>query len=478
MSFHSLEFLAFLLTFFAAYWSLRGKARLSLCLGASLFFYGWWDYRFLSLLILSVVVDFIVGRSLGHTSSPAARKVWLSLSLLVNFGVLATFKYFDFFSDSLNQLAGSLGWKLDAPTLDLILPLGISFYTFQTLSYSIDVYRGTLRPERSLLKFATYVTFFPQLVAGPIVRASEFLPQLASDRRWSLDNFQVGFGLILLGFFKKLVVADNIAFVADHLYGNPEAYTSVNVIIILVLYAFQIYGDFSGYSDIAIGIALTMGFVFPVNFRFPYFARSFRDFWSRWHITLSSWIRDYLYIPLGGSRNGRFLTSRNLLISMLLGGLWHGANWTFVAWGTLHGLLLVAQNAFSSHRSKNTETNTVSRIPVLIHHLGQITIVFCCVCALWVLFRSQDIQQAAQVFEQVIPLDGWNPSTLKDRIPLLKACLLVTMLVAGELVFHIRLWHWVETRVPLIRMLGYASLVWLITLFGFFDGNTFIYFQF
>ena len=477
MSFHSLEFLVFLVAFFVGYWCLRGTTRLLLCLAASYLFYGWWDYRFLSLVLLSTVVDYCVGLALAKSNAPTKRKSWLGLSLVVNLGILATFKYFDFFSESLQQLANSIGWQFDTPTLNLILPLGISFYTFQTLSYSIDVYRGKLQAESSLLKFATYVAFFPQLVAGPIVRASEFLPQLATDRQWSFANFHTGFGLILLGFFKKLVIADNIAILVEHLFGNPEAYTAVNTAVVVVLYSFQIYGDFAGYSDIAIGIALMLGFVFPVNFRFPYFSQSFGEFWRRWHITLSTWLRDYLYIPLGGNRGSQFATARNLMITMLLGGLWHGANWTFVLWGILHGILLVIHHLIRD-RADRAEAKSKHRSLELAISIAKIGFIFACVSLLWVLFRAENMSQATRVLQQLGPMDGWSPSSLQDRIPLLKACFLVWLFVLGEFVFFVGIWHWLEQRLPAIRVLGYAVLLWMIALFGTFGGTAFIYFQF
>ena len=475
MVFHSTAFLVFFIVVFAAYWRSSGTTRLVLCLAASLFFYGWWDYRFLSLILFSVFVDYQVGHGIAGSADPRRRRLLLAVSLVANLGMLATFKYFDFFGDSLVAACRTIGWQLDWPTVNIVLPIGISFYTFQTLSYTIDVYRGEIAPQRSLLKFATYVTFFPQLVAGPIVRAKEFLPQLESDRQWSFANFDVGFGLVLLGFFKKLVIADNIALVVDHLFESPEVYTAVNTLLVIVLYAFQIYGDFSGYSDIAIGLALMMGFVFPVNFRFPYFANSFSDFWNRWHITLSHWLRDYLYIPLGGSRGSHFTTARNLMTTMLIGGLWHGANWTFVIWGGLHGIFLIVQHSLSNRLCLNEDRS--SRIAV-VRRAFQTGVVFSAVCLAWVLFRSQSFDQAITVLSQLKTLDGFSPSSLRDRIPLLKACLLVGVFIVGELLCFVKLWHCLENHFPFTRLFAYAGLLWMISLFGSFGGDAFIYFQF
>lgn len=478
MIFNSIPFLFFLVIFLASYWCLTGKWRLLHCLGASYFFYGWWDYRFLSLIILSTLVDYLVAMSIERSTNTTARRTWLMVSIVSNLGILATFKYFDFFSEGLLQITRQLGWQIDWPTLNLILPLGISFYTFQTLSYSIDVYRGSLKAETSLLRFATYVAFFPQLVAGPIVRASEFLPQLSTDRLWCFRNFEAGFGLMLLGFFKKLVIADNIALVADHLFENPVIYTAVNTAMVIVLYAFQIYGDFSGYSDIAIGVALMLGFVFPQNFKFPYFANSFSDFWKRWHISLSTWLRDYVYIPLGGNRFSRIVTIRNLMLTMLLGGLWHGANWTFIVWGGMHGFFLSLQRGYGWLINKPSPKEGSSTRWRLATRVVQTGFTFSIVCLLWVVFRSPGFGEAIAVFERLAGFDGVRPSTLHDRIPLLKCCCLVSLFVAGEFAFFSGLWSKCEQQVPVTRALGYASLVWMIALFGSFQGQSFIYFQF
>jgi D-alanyl-lipoteichoic acid acyltransferase DltB (MBOAT superfamily) len=439
--------------------------------------------------MLSICVDYGVGIGLERFEGQAPRRWLLTLSLTLNLGVLATFKYFDFFRASLEALANSAGWQLDWPTLHLVLPIGISFYTFQTLSYSVDVYRGKLSAERNWLRFATYVIFFPQLVAGPIVRAAEFLPQLLSDRTWSFDQCQRGIGLMLLGFFKKLVIADNIGSVVDHLFDNPAIYTAVNAAMVMALYAFQIYGDFSGYSDIAIGVALLMGFVFPVNFRFPYFANSFSDFWRRWHITLSTWLRDYVYIPLGGNRGSRLATARNLMVTMLLGGLWHGANWTFVVWGGLHGGFLVVQRLWRWHftnepTDSDRPTSDFSSIladrtmaTVAIESI-KIALVFVCVCLTWVIFRSADLVHVVRVLEPLAGFDGLNPSSLRDRIPLVKCCLLVSIMFTAELFVFVGGWAWLVDRLKVARMLGYAGLLWMIALFGAFEGQSFIYFQF
>lgn len=486
MLFNSLPFLAFLFVFLIAYWQLRGTRRLWLCLLGSYFFYAWWDYRFLSLILASSLLDYAIGLGIQRASNPGVRRGLLTASVVANLGLLGVFKYCGFFSESLQELAAMCGWQLDWPTLNIVLPVGISFYTFQTMSYSIDVYRRKIAPETNLLRFATYVAFFPQLVAGPIVRASCLLPQLQVDSTFRWTQFETGFALVLVGFFKKVVIADSLAILVDHLFDNPGVYTAVNTVILIGLYAFQIYGDFSGYSDIAIGVALMLGLEFPRNFNFPYFATSFGDFWKRWHISLSEWLRDYLYIPLGGSRHGALRTSRNIAITMLLGGLWHGANWTFVLWGSIHALFLFLQHALSGRESKSVglpaaqaETDSSwSRLIRMLWSSPQIVCVFAVVCLAWVVFRSADVAQAWSVLQQIGGLDGLSPSTLQDRIALIRGCVLVAILVLAELAYVLGCWSWLDSRFALARPLTCACLLWLIALFGTFESNAFIYFQF
>ncbi len=486
MYFNSLAFLAFFPCFFALYWLLRGSLRVFLCLVGSYIFYGWWDYRFLTLIVISTLVDYAVGRLLGESKSMPTRRSLLAVSILSNLGILATFKYFNFFADSLQVVVSAFGFSLDWPTLHIILPAGISFYTFQTLSYSIDVYRGHLQPERNLMRFAAFVSFFPQLVAGPIVRAHEFLPQISTDRRFDWAQFESGFGRVLQGFFKKLVIADSIAFVADPMFADPRGYSAINTLVIVVLYSFQVYCDFSGYCDIAIGLAKMLGFELPENFRFPYFATSPSDFWHRWHITLSTWLRDYVYIPLGGDRVSEWNTYRNLFITMLLGGLWHGASWNFIIWGAIHAVILVLHR-FVVNRSRLTYVSSFDRaVSSTTPHpfVKQFATAMKCltlfgvICITWVFFRSGTFSQAVQILSQIVSLDGLSPSTLQNRIPLLKTCGLVAMFVSFELTSKLSLSTYVVTRMPVARAFYYASLLWLIALVGTFSGTQFIYFQF
>ena len=341
MLFNSLEFLLFLPLVFGVYWAMNGRTSLRvqnlLLLVASYVFYGWWDAKFLSLIAFSTVVDFIVGQRIAGGKRP---RVWLAVSLLVNLGLLGYFKYANFFIDSWITAWAAAGIKMNASTLQIILPVGISFYTFQTLSYSIDIYRRKLEPTKDLIAFAAFVSFFPQLVAGPIERASKLLPQFARARRFDAMAAIEGLMLALWGLAKKVVIADSCAPFTDMVFAHPGAVSWEALAIALPLFGLQIYGDFSGYSDMAIGIARMFGIRLSTNFRTPYFSRSVAEFWQRWHISLSSWFRDYLYIPLGGSRHKPTRVFVNILIIFAVSGLWHGANWTFVIWGITHGVLV------------------------------------------------------------------------------------------------------------------------------------------
>lgn len=343
MLFNSFEFLIFFLVVFTLYWGINRHLKLQnwLLFIASYVFYGWWDWSFLGLIFLSTVVDFFIGRKLYQVDKERARKWWLAFSMFFNLGLLGYFKYSNFFIDSFIEAFESLGIDLNVSTLSIILPVGISFYTFQTMSYSLDIYQKELKPTEDFIAFAAFVGFFPQLVAGPIERASRLLPQVSKPRKFNYDQAMDGVRLMLWGFFKKVVIADNLAPVVDDIFNNYQDHSGGTLVLGAVFFAFQIYGDFSGYSDIAIGVSKLFGVELMSNFKFPYFSRSIAEFWRRWHISLSTWFRDYLYIPLGGSRLGRWSSLRNVMIIFLVSGFWHGANWTFIIWGGIHGLLFV-----------------------------------------------------------------------------------------------------------------------------------------
>ena len=492
MLFNSLAFLVFLPTFLLGFALLRGRIRTAWILAGSYVFYGWWDARFLALILLSTLVDYTVGRKLGDEEDPTLRRRWVTLSVVTNLGILGFFKYAGFFSESFVALARSVGFEPGAFTLDIVLPVGVSFYTFQTMSYTLDLYRERIEVERSLLRFATFVAFFPQLVAGPIVRASHLLPQLRRGPRWSAEDLTIGVGLILLGFAKKVAVADSLAPVVDRVFAEPGVLGGPMLLVGVVFYAFQIYCDFSGYSDIAIGLGRIMGFHLPWNFDRPYFARSFSEFWTRWHITLSKWLRDYLYIPLGGSRSGRARTLRNLMITMLLGGLWHGAAWTFVFWGALHGGYLVLQRGVARWWEVGTTAGRIGSSTVggpartgpegsgnarngFLRAAMEMGVVFSLTCFAWVFFRAPDFATAWQVLAGI---GSWAPGSVILRAEVAKGALLVAGLVGLEAMsFRISFGRLMIRSLP-TRVAAYAALLWLIAVAGTFDGGQFIYFQF
>ena len=392
MLFPTITFAVFLTLVLAVHTVLleRPRAWKASMLVASYVFYAWWDWRFLSLIWLSTVVDFVAGRAIHASADRVRRRLLLLLSLGTNLGMLGFFKYADFFVESFVDVMADMGITVSAQPLGLILPVGISFYTFQTMSYSIDIYRGTLEPTDDPLDFALFVGFFPQLVAGPIVRARDFLTQLATDDRSPVDIGR-SLQLILGGLFKKILIADLLASeLIDGVFADPGGATGLETMLAIYGYALQIYGDFSGYSDIAIGIALLLGFRFPENFRQPYRAASLQEFWQRWHISLSTWLRDYLYIGLGGSRRGRLRTYRNLLLTMLLGGLWHGAGWTFVLWGAFHGAGLAGERLLADRRGNVTPSRAA--------RIWRTVFTFHFVCVGWVLFRSANLDRALEVF--------------------------------------------------------------------------------
>ena len=410
MLFNSLEFLLFLPTVFAVYWILniwtnrpRGlQAQNLLLLIASYVFYGWWDWRFLSLIAFSTLVDFAVGIQIAKANAreipieaddsvrSRTAKRWLGVSLVVNLGLLGYFKYANFFIENWIDAWSAVGVHMDPWTLKVILPVGISFYTFQTLSYSIDIYRRKLLPTTNLIEFAAFVSFFPQLVAGPIERASALLPQIASRRNFDYQEGVSGLRLILWGMFKKVVVADTCAIYVNDVFANYTEYSGPTLMMGAVFFAFQIYGDFSGYSDIAIGTARLFGIKLMTNFKTPYFSRDIAEFWRRWHISLSTWFRDYLYIPLGGSRMGKWRAIRNTFVIFLVSGFWHGANWTFIIWGLIHALLFLPL-LLSGRNRRNV--GDIQGLPT-VRELGGMFTTFAAVTVAWVFFRADSVGDA------------------------------------------------------------------------------------
>ena len=466
MIFTEFRFLFFFAVVFAVRWLLRDlKAQKLWLLLCSYVFYAAWDWRFLSLIWLSTAVDYIVGMRLGDQSDPASRKRWITLSVVTNLSILGVFKYFNFFGESLASLLGYLGLPVSFTVIDIVLPVGISFYTFQTMSYSLDVYRGRLEPTRDLLDLALFVGFFPQLVAGPIVRARAFLPQLRIRSRLADVDFRSSLVLFLTGFFKKACVSDNISPFVDRFFAAPDEFTALSAWVATLLYAAQIYCDFSGYSDMAIATARMLGFELGDNFNFPYLATSIRDFWRRWHISLSTWLRDYLYISLGGSRGSQLFTYRNLMLTMLLGGLWHGASWNFVIWGGLHGVALIAHRLWEPFGK---------RIPRPIGTVLGFGLTFWWVNLAWIFFRAVDLPQALSVSRSFIFFADSGPRSLDPALMWLLA-VLALLHIAGHLSQRSGWWR----RFPAwVFALAYGVLVALTLALINPAAQPFIYFQF
>jgi D-alanyl-lipoteichoic acid acyltransferase DltB (MBOAT superfamily) len=473
MVFNSLHFLWFFVVVYALYRVLPHRAQNWLLLAASYYFYAAWDWRFLGLLLGSTLVDYSCARALERTEAPGRRKALLTISLTFNLTLLAFFKYFNFFADNLHVAFSAIGWKLDFVTLRVLLPVGISFYTFVTMSYVIDVYRREIPATRDLLDFAVFVAYFPHLVAGPILRASKLLPQIDNPRTISRQQIRDGLWLVAWGFLQKVFVADNLASVANTVFEPGTHHTGVNVLLGAYAFAFQIYGDFAGYSNIARGISKLMGIELIENFRFPYLVRSPQAFWRHWHISLSTWLRDYLYIPLGGNRGTSWQTNRNLLITMVLGGLWHGAAWTFVIWGVYHGVLLIAYRGaerWSAVRDWVTSASPVAR-------LTSWAVMFHLTCIGWLIFRARSAAQLRDLLRSLV--FEFAPRSV-DVPDLLTPLVLYT---APLLIVHAcEAWYddtGIVPRLPLaVRYSVYAATFYLTMLFGNFGGSDFIYFQF
>jgi alginate O-acetyltransferase complex protein AlgI len=389
-------YIVFLALVVAIYWRLGWRRQNVLLLCASYLFYGWWDPRFLGLIALSTVVDFYSARFIAATDEPRRRKAWLVLSLAINLGFLGAFKYFHFFADSFAATLQTLGFhQTPIAVLTILLPPGISFYTFQEVAYIVDVYKKKLEPAGSLLDYALFISLFPHLIAGPIQRPSHLLPQVQQPRRFDREQVFNGLLLILMGLFRKTVIADNCALLADAAFSGRLGPPSTMVVLIgTYAFAWQIYGDFSGYSDIARGSAQLLGFHFMVNFRQPYLATSLQDFWRRWHISLSTWLRDYLYIPLGGNRHGERQTYRNLLLTMIIGGFWHGANWTFVVWGAIHGVGLSLERLLRRAAGMEQRPEADAAPASLAATWAWRIVTFHLVCLAWVFFRAASVGEA------------------------------------------------------------------------------------
>lgn len=462
------------------------RAQNSILLPASMLFYGWWDWRFLILMFVSITTDFWVGRWMHQGRLGGRRKLLLTVSLCVNLGILGFFKYFGFFAESVRAGLATMGWEVNEFALQVVLPVGISFYTFQTLSYTIDVYRRRALPRmspgatgvvRDYLDFALYISFFPQLVAGPIERATHLLPQVQGARRVGAGDIDAGVWLILWGLFKKIVIADRAALLANEVFNNYQAHSGIDIVVGAVAFAVQIYGDFSAYSDIARGCARLMGFDIMLNFRLPYFALNPSDFWRRWHISLSSWLRDYLYIPLGGNRKGAWRTNVNLLVTMLLGGLWHGAAWNFVIWGAFHGLLLIAYRPFTPR-----DLDAAPRRGALgwARRGLAMLVMFNFTLIGWVIFRSRSAEQVWEMLSRVgfgtTAGDGARLGTMEMVVPLLWVA---GPLLAVQIVQHFTRDLMAPARLPaLVKGPVYGFMLAIMAVYGVRESVEFIYFQF
>lgn len=494
MLFNSLEFLLFFPTVVFLYFSLPSRFQWLLLLMASYIFYMFWRVDYAIILIASTVVDYVCGRMMGRVpeENRQRRKPWLWLSLFSNLGVLFAFKYFNFFSGAARDLAQLLEMEYATPVFEFLLPMGISFYTFQTMSYSIDVYYGRIAPEKHFGIFALFVSFFPQLVAGPIERAGNLLEQLRQQHSFNYQLASSGIQLMAWGFFKKVVIADRLAPMVNQVYNNPTEYEGIPLILATLFFAFQIYCDFSGYSDIAIGAARVMGFKLMVNFRSPYFATSIKDFWSRWHISLSTWFRDYLYIPLGGNRVVKWRWYYNLFIVFLVSGLWHGASWTFIVWGALHGIYQVFATATEGERSRMAQKLYLHRSPRL-YKLLQIATTFFLVCLAWVFFRANNISDAWYITTHMFTgIPESASAILKEDFAIYKLLYLsqlreifylsvfaILLLVIKEYADRIIDLKRVLDNLPVPAKIAFYGMAGaLIVLMGNFTEAEFIYFQF
>jgi D-alanyl-lipoteichoic acid acyltransferase DltB (MBOAT superfamily) len=481
MLFNSFHFLFFFAIVLAGFFLLKGMPRKLFLLVASYYFYMCWSTRYIWVIWGITLIDYVAGRLIEGADSKSSKRIYLWLSLGCNLGLLFFFKYFNFLSHSTNQLAGLTGTPVDFPMLNIILPVGISFHTFQAMSYTIDIYKGKVPAERSFLNYALYVAFFPQMVAGPIERPDQLLPQFRREPKPALERFCSGAKWAMWGVFKKMIVADSLARIVNAVYARPEAFDGRALLVATVAFAIQIYCDFSGYSDIAIGIARMMGYELRINFTFPYFSRSVAEFWRRWHISLSTWFRDYVYIPLGGNRVRVPRMYVNLLITFIVSGLWHGASWTFAVWGGLHGLYLVLSYATKTLRAKATVLFRLERLP-LIHAACQRVWTFVIVTAAWVFFRSPSFSAALYVLKHMSLRGGpvfklaVSSGLSGTEVPFLLA-LTVLLFVVEWFIQHPQRLAPVWSLTP-FRYGCYYACAYSVVFFGVFGHSDFIYFQF
>lgn len=482
MIFNSIEFCYFLPIVFILYWVLnsRGlKYQNIFLLAASYFFYGYWDWRFLGLIVLSTIIDYLLGLKLKSTKEGNRRKIIVALSVVMNLGLLGFFKYYNFFIDSFNDSFIFFGSNFQIDTLDIVLPVGISFYTFQTLSYTIDIYKNKLEPAENFIVFASFVSFFPQLVAGPIERATNLLPQFYKKHIFSYSQSADGMRQVLWGLFKKMVIADNCAEYVNDIFSNSEIYSSGTLVTGSVLFAIQIYCDFSGYSDIAIGTSRLFGFNLKRNFSFPYFSRDIAEFWRKWHMSLSTWFRDYLYIPLGGSKGGLKSKIRNTLVIFVVSGLWHGSNWTFVIWGLLNGLYFLPLLLTKKNRV-NLGGVAENRFLPTLRELFSMGFTFGIVCFSWIFFRANNLSEATLYIEGFLRFDGISLISfiISHNINIVILCFFIAIMFVTEWVNR-KNEYGIE-KLTKSRLVNWSFFLFLYSSCLIFGGSEsdFIYFQF
>ncbi|MBN2663210.1 MAG: MBOAT family protein [Bacteroidales bacterium] len=488
MLFNSIEFLIFLPIVFFAYWlffSKKEDRRNIFLIAVSYLFYGWWDWRFLFLIIVSSFLDFYIGKNINKTENPSKRKLLLLLSICFNIGMLGVLKYFNFFIAEFIAFSNLFGLNVNEITIKIILPVGISFYTFQTLSYSIDIYKKKIKHTDNIFAFLAFVSFFPQLVAGPIERAKSLLPQFSQKKEMNYPLMSDGFRQILWGFFKKVVIADNLAPNVNYIFDNYETLPASMLFIGILFFAFQIYADFSGYSDIAIGTAKLFGFNLMTNFATPYFSRNIREFWYRWHISLSTWFRDYVYIPLGGSKVNKFRQAFNIIVTFTISGLWHGANLTFVIWGALNGLYYLPSIVLKSKKHKNIVA--YNKIFPSIKELFQMMFTFLIVLITWVFFRAETLTDAFRYILNMLNISNFG-NVFKEIYLMTRNLDYIHVVVITIALPVMILLEWLQRHKKhtfdignynsVSRWTSYIILTTIIILFGNFSNNEFIYFQF
>ena len=480
MLFNSLSFAIFLPIVFVLYWLLNKNRRAQnlLLLFSSFYFYGCWDWRFLFLLAFSILLDFYTGLQMERSSTQAKRKFWFWLSISVNLGFLGFFKYYNFFIESFTEFLGGFGIQAHPWTLKIILPVGISFYTFHGLSYVIDIYKRRISAEKNLVDYAVFVSFFPLLVAGPIERATHLLPQIKNNRTFNYSQAVSGLRQILWGLFKKIVIADNCAHYVNIIFNDYNDFNGSTLALGAVLFAFQIYGDFSGYSDIALGTARLFGIELLKNFNFPYFSRDIAEFWRRWHISLSSWFKDYLYIPLGGSKGGDLMRIRNTFIIFLVSGFWHGANWTFIVWGFLNALFILPSIIFKTNRNNLDIVAKDSLLPTF-KEFTAMAVTFTLTTLAWVFFRSDSVSQAVAIIGEIVSISFFTKPDFPGIGLILPTLILLVSFIIIEWLGRKSNFA-IENVFLTNKVLRYAFYYVLIVILVLYKGpeQEFIYFQF